>query len=53
MTLPKIKIELIGVNSAGKSTLQKTIARIESIDSGDRSFKSDAKIAHILLPQHQ
>lgn len=53
MTLPKIKIELIGVNSGGKSTLQKTIARIESIDSGDRAFKSGTKIVHIVLSQHQ
>jgi ABC transport system ATP-binding/permease protein len=43
------KVGLIGVNGGGKSTLLKIIAEIESIDAGDRTFKSGARIVY--LPQ--
>lgn len=43
------KVGLIGVNGSGKSTLLKTIAGLETIDSGELWTNSGAKIVY--LPQ--
>ncbi len=43
------KVGLIGTNGSGKSTLLKMIAGLESIDSGQITFSSGAKV--IYLPQ--
>ncbi|MBE9197538.1 MULTISPECIES: ABC-F family ATP-binding cassette domain-containing protein [unclassified Nodularia (in: cyanobacteria)] len=43
------KVGLIGTNGSGKSTLLKMIAGLESIDSGQITFTSGAKV--IYLPQ--